>query len=70
MYTNEQITEMFKDKYNTIDSQCKEYLDAYINIYKQSFIRPCESDKFNHHHFFPNFIFKLSDFISINRMDK
>lgn len=58
MYTDEQITEMFKDKYNTIDSQCKEYLDAYINIYKQSFIRPCESDKFNHHHFFPSFIFK------------
>ena len=58
MYTDKQITEMFKDKYNTIDSQCKEYLDAYINIYKQSFIRPCESDKFNHHHFFPSFIFK------------
>lgn len=58
MYTDEQITEMFKDKYNTIDSQCKEYLDTYINIYKQSFIRPCESDKFNHHHFFPSFIFK------------
>jgi len=58
MYTDEQITEMFKDRYNIFDPQCKEYLDAYINIYKQSFIRPCESDKFNHHHFFPSFIFK------------
>ena len=58
MYSDEQITEMFKNKYNTIDPQCKEYLDAYINIYKQSFVRPCESDKYNHHHFFPSFIFK------------
>ena len=32
MYTDERINEIFKDKYNTIDSQCKEYLDAYINI--------------------------------------
>lgn len=58
MYTDEQIDEMFKDKYNTIDSQCKEYLDAYINIYKQSFINPCKSDKFHHHHLFPSFIYK------------
>ena len=58
MYTDERINEIFKDKYNTIDSQCKEYLDAYINIYKQSFINPCKSDKFHHHHFFPSFIYK------------
>ena len=58
MYTDEQIKEMFKNKYNTIDSQCKEYLDAYINIYKQSFINPCKSDKFHHHHLFPSFIYK------------
>ena len=58
MYTDERINEIFKDKYNTIDPQCKEYLDAYINIYKQSFINPCKSDKFHHHHFFPSFIYK------------
>ena len=58
MYTDEQISEIFKDKYNTIDPKCKEYLDAYINIYKQSFINPCKSDKYNHHHFFPSFIYK------------
>lgn len=58
MYTDEQINEMFKDKYNIIDPQCKEYLDAYINIYKQSFINPCKSDKFHHHHLFPSFIYK------------
>ena len=58
MYTDEQINEMFKDKYNTIDPQCKQYLDAYINIYKQSFINPCKSDKFHHHHLFPSFIYK------------
>ena len=58
MYTDERINEIFKDKYNTIDQQCKEYLDAYINIYKQSFINPCKSDKFHHHHFFPSFIYK------------
>lgn len=49
---------MFKDKYNLFDPQCKEYLDAYINIYKQSFINPCKSDKFHHHHLFPSFIYK------------
>ena len=58
MYTDEQIEEMFKDKYNTIDPQCKEYLDAYINIYKQSFTHPCTSNKFHHHHLFPSFIYK------------
>lgn len=58
MYTDEQITEIFKDKYNTIDSQCKEYFDAYVNIYKQSFINPTKSDKFNQHHFFPSFVYK------------
>ena len=58
MYTDEQIEEMFKDKYNLFDPQCKQYLDAYINIYKQSFITPCKSDKFHHHHFFPSFIYK------------
>ena len=58
MYTDEQINEMFKDKYNLFDPQCKEYLDAYINIYKQSFINPCKSDKFHHHHLFPSFIYK------------
>ena len=58
MYTDEQIDEMFKDKYNLFDPQCKQYLDAYINIYKQSFINPCKSDKFHHHHFFPSFIYK------------
>lgn len=58
MYTDEQIEEMFKDKYNLFDPQCKQYLDAYINIYKQSFINPCKSDKFHHHHFFPSFIYK------------
>ena len=31
MYTDEQIVEMFNDKYNTIDPQCKEYFDAYVN---------------------------------------
>ena len=49
---------MFKDKYNLFDPQCKQYLDAYINIYKQSFINPCKSDKFHHHHLFPSFIYK------------
>lgn len=58
MYTDEQINEIFKDKYNLFDPQCKQYLDAYINIYKQSFINPCKSDKFHHHHFFPSFIYK------------
>lgn len=58
MYTDEQINEMFKGKYNIIDPQCNEYLDAYINIYKQSFINPCKSDKFHHHHLFPSFIYK------------
>ncbi len=58
MYTDEQIEEMFKDKYNLFDPQCKQYLDAYINIYKQSFINPCKSDKFHYHHFFPSFIYK------------
>lgn len=58
MYTDEQIEEMFKDKYNLFDPQCKQYLDAYINIYKQSFINPCKSDKFHHHHLFPSFIYK------------
>lgn len=58
MYTDEQINEMFKDKYNSFDPQCKQYLDAYINIYKQSFINPCKSDKFHHHHLFPSFIYK------------
>lgn len=58
MYTDEQIEEMFKDKYNSFDPQCKQYLDAYINIYKQSFINPCKSDKFHHHHLFPSFIYK------------
>lgn len=58
MYTDEQINEMFKDKYNTIDVHCKQYFDAYVNIYKQSFIHPCKSDKFHHHHLFPSFIYK------------
>lgn len=58
MYTDEQIEEMFKDKYNLFEPQCKQYLDAYINIYKQSFINPCKSDKFHHHHLFPSFIYK------------
>lgn len=58
MYTDEQIKEMFKDRYNIIDEQCKQYFDAYVNIYKQSFLNPCKSDKFNHHHFFPSFIYK------------
>lgn len=58
MYTDKQIEEIFKDKYNLFDPQCKQYLDAYINIYKQSFINPCKSDKFHHHHFFPSFIYK------------
>ena len=58
MYTDEQIEEMFKDKYNLFDPQCKQYLNAYINIYKQSFINPCKSDKFHHHHLFPSFIYK------------
>ena len=58
MYTDEQIDEMFKNKYNLFDPLCKQYLDAYINIYKQSFINPCKSDKFHHHHLFPSFIYK------------
>ena len=58
MYTDEQINDMFKDKYNTIDPKCKEYFDAYVNIYKQSFIQPVKSDKFHHHHFMPSFIYK------------
>ena len=75
MYTDEQIDEMFKDKYNTIDSQCKEYLDAYINIYKQSFINPCKSDKFHHHHLFPSFIYKQiigekNRYHTIEKLDK
>lgn len=58
MYTDEQINEIFKDKYNLFDLQCKQYLDAYINIYKQSFTNSYKSDKFHHHHFFPSFIYK------------
>ena len=58
MYTDEQIEEIFKDRYNLFDPQCKQYLDAYINIYKQSFINPCKSNKFHMHHFFPSFIYK------------
>ena len=52
MYTDEQINEMFKDKYNTIDPLCKDYLDAYIHFYKRSFTHPCKSHKFHMHHFF------------------
>ena len=75
MYTDEQIEEMFKDKYNTIDPQCKQYLDAYINIYKQSFINPCKSDKFHHHHLFPSFIYKQiiwekNRYHTIEKLDK
>ena len=58
MYTDEQINEMFKDKYNRIDPSCKDYLDAYIHFYKRSFTHPCKSDKFHMHHFFPSFIYK------------
>lgn len=58
MYTDEQIDEMFKDKYNIIDPLCKDYLDAYIHFYKRSFTHPCKSDKFHMHHFFPSFIYK------------
>lgn len=58
MYTDEQINNLFENRYNKFDPHCKQYLDAYINIYKQSFAHPCESDKFNHHHFFPSFIYK------------
>ena len=58
LYTDEQIEEIFKNKYNLFDPQCKQYLDAYINIYKQSFINPFKSTKFHMHHFFPNFIYK------------
>ena len=58
MYTDEQINEMFKDKYNIIDPLCKDYLDAYIHFYKRSFTHPCKSDKFHMHHFFPSFIYK------------
>ena len=58
MYTDKQINNLFENRYNKFDPHCKQYLDAYINIYKQSFARPCESDKFNHHHFIPSFIYK------------
>ena len=58
MYTDEQINEMFKDKYNTIDPLCKDCLDAYIHFYKRSFTHPCKSNKFHMHHFFPSFIYK------------
>lgn len=58
MYTDEQINEMFKDKYNAIDPLCKDYLDTYIHFYKRSFTHPCKSDKFHMHHFFPSFIYK------------
>ena len=58
MYTDEQILEMFKDKYNTIDPLCKDYLDTYIHFYKRSFTHPCKSDKFHMHHLFPSFIYK------------
>ena len=58
MYTDEQIDEMFKDKYNTIDPLCKDYLDTYIHFYKRSFTHPCKLDKFHMHHFFPSFIYK------------
>jgi hypothetical protein len=58
MYTDEQINEMFKDKYNTIDPLCKDYLDTYIHFYKRSFTHPCKSDKFHMHHLFPSFIYK------------
>lgn len=58
MYTDEQIDEMFKNKYNTIDPSCKDYLDTYIHFYKRSFTHPCKSDKFHMHHFFPSFIYK------------
>ena len=49
---------MFKDKYNTIDPLCKDYFDTYIHFYKRSFTRPCKSNKFHMHHFFPSFIYK------------
>ena len=58
VYTDEQINEMFKDKYNTIDPLCKDYFDTYIHFYKRSFTRPCKSNKFHMHHFFPSFIYK------------
>ena len=58
MYTDEQINEMFKDKYNTIDPLCKDCLDAYIHFYKRSFTHPCKSNKFHMHHLFPSFIYK------------
>ena len=58
MYTDEQINEMFKDKYNTIDPLCKDYIDTYIHFYKRSFTHPCKSNKFHMHHFFPSFIYK------------
>ena len=58
MYTDEQINEMFKDKYNTIDPLCKDYFDTYIHFYKRSFTHPCKSNKFHMHHFFPSFIYK------------
>ena len=58
MYTDDRIDVMFFDKINQSNLECKQYLDAYINIYKQSFINPCKSDKFHHHHLFPSFIYK------------
>lgn len=58
MYTDEQIMEMFKGKYNDTDSLYKGYFYAYVNIYKQSFFHPCESDKYNFHHFYCSFLYK------------
>lgn len=60
MYTDKQIAEMFKNKYNKSDIKYSEYFNAYVNIYKQSFIRPCKSDKYNFHHFFPSFLYRDS----------
>ena len=57
MYSNEQITEMFKDKIPQ-DKQSQSYFRAYVNIYKLSFTRPTQSDKYNHHHFYPSFLYK------------
>ena len=61
MYTDEQINEMFKNKYNMIDVHCKQYFNTYVNIYKQSFLNPCKSDKYNHHHFYCSFLYKWDD---------
>ncbi len=60
MYSDERIGEIFKGIVPN-DEDSKAWFDAYTNIYKQSFLNPTKSDKFNYHHFFCSFLYKTVD---------